>query len=241
MRKRKMLEEQNVIPLYRQLMEQIEEKIRQGVYRPGEQLMTEIEMSKAFGVSIITVRKALKELVEKGLVERQQGKGTFVAKKKFSKNLSQTLNFTQMCHLAGVTPGGKMLENTLIFPDKKLAAKMGISQQDRVIYIKRLRFANDRPIAIEENYFSLSYAKLLEQNFDNNSLYDFLDKEYHIRIAYTKKKIEICRANKEEAKLLHVMEEEPLLLITSMAYTEDDRLCYRGKQLFDGENFALYV
>lgn len=118
---------------------------------------------------------------------------------------------------------------------------MGISQQDRVIYIKRLRFANDRPIAIEENYFSLSYAKLLEQNFDNNSLYDFLDKEYHIRIAYTKKKIEICRANKEEAKLLHVMEEEPLLLITSMAYTEDDRLCYRGKQLFDGENFALYV
>lgn len=241
MRKRMMLEEQNVVPLYKQLMEQIEEKIAQGVYQPGEQLMTEVEMARNFGVSTITVRKALKELVARGLVERQQGKGTFVSRKKFSKNLSQSLNFTEMCRLAGVVPGGKMLENTLICPDEKLIKEMNLSPQDRLIYIKRVRTADRKPIAIEENYFGLTYAKLLEQQFGDNSLYEFLKEEYHIQIAYTKKKIEICRANQEEALLLNVKEEEPLLLITSMAYTEDNQLCYRGKQLFDGENFALYV
>lgn len=235
------LDEQNVVPLYKQLMKEIEERIVQGDYKPGEQLMTETEMAKSFGVSTITVRKALKELVAMGLVERQQGKGTFVSKKKFSKNLSQVMNFTEMCHVAGVVPGGKMLENNLIDPDDKLIAKMELQLGERVIYIKRLRYANNKPIAIEDNYFPLSYSKLLEQRFDDNSLYEFLEKEYHVRIAYTKKKIEICRATKDEAELLNVVKNAPLLLITSMAYTEANQLCYRGRQLFDGENLALYL
>lgn len=236
-----MLDEQNVVPLYKQLMNQLEEKIVQGVYQPGEQLMTEVEMAKCFGVSTITVKKALKELVAKGLVERHQGKGTFVARKKYQKNLSQSLNFTQMCKLAGAKPGGKMLENTLCYPDEKLASRMGMNDQERVIYIKRIRFANEEAVAIEENYFPLEYAKLLEQRFDNNSLYEYLEKEYQVKIAYTKKKIEICRANKTEAELLKVAKNEPLLLIISIAYTEDDRLCYCGKQLMNGERFALYI
>ena len=80
-----MLDEQNVVPLYKQLIGELEGKIAQGIYQPGEQLMPESDMAKSFGVSLITVRKALKELVDKGLIERQQGKGTFVAKKKVSQ------------------------------------------------------------------------------------------------------------------------------------------------------------
>ena len=69
------------------LMKQIEEKIRCGVYQPGERLQSESEMAKSFGVSIITVRSAVSGLVEKGLVEKKQGKGTFVTKPKFSRNI----------------------------------------------------------------------------------------------------------------------------------------------------------
>lgn len=236
-----MLDEQNVVPLYKQLIGELEGKIAQGIYQPGEQLMPESDMAKSFGVSLITVRKALKELVDKGLIERQQGKGTFVAKKKYPKNLSQVMNFSELCRISNVKPGGKMLENALITADDKLAEKMGLKSRERVIYIKRVRFADGEPVAIEENYFPLHYAKLLEQQFDDNSLYEYLEREYHIKIAYTRKKIEICRANKQEAECLNVLKNEPLLLITSMAYTEEGELCYRGKQLIDGERFALYV
>ena len=73
-----MLNSSAAVPLYVQLKEKIEQKISDGEYKPGEKLQTEGEMAKSFGVSIITVRKAVSELVEKGLVEKKQGKGTFV-------------------------------------------------------------------------------------------------------------------------------------------------------------------
>ena len=87
-----MLDGKTVTPLYVQLMNQIEEKIRCGVYQPGERLQSESEMAKTFGVSIITVRSAVSGLVEKGLVEKKQGKGTFVSKPKFTKDMKIRLH-----------------------------------------------------------------------------------------------------------------------------------------------------
>ena len=79
-----MLDGKAVTPLYVQLMTEIEAKIMKGVYQPGERLQSESEMAKTFGVSIITVRNAVSALVDKGLVEKKQGKGTFVSKPKFT-------------------------------------------------------------------------------------------------------------------------------------------------------------
>ena len=84
-----MLNSSAAVPLYVQLKEKIEQKISDGEYKPGEKLQTEGEMAKSFGVSIITVRKAVSELVEKGLVEKKQGKGTFVCQRKVTKDMKK--------------------------------------------------------------------------------------------------------------------------------------------------------
>lgn len=76
-----MLTQGTATPLYVQLMNEVEKSILSGAYQPGDKLMTEAEMAKTYGVSLITVRKAIGSLTEKGLVVRRQGKGTFVAKK----------------------------------------------------------------------------------------------------------------------------------------------------------------
>lgn len=68
--------------------------------------MTEAEMAKEYGVSLITVRKAVGSLMEKGLVVRKQGKGTFVTKPKYSRNMKKLQSFTEMCEQMGVKPGG---------------------------------------------------------------------------------------------------------------------------------------
>ena len=86
-----MLEEQNVIPLYRQLMEQIEEKIRQGVYRPGEQLMTEIEMSKAFGVSYGA--ESSERIGGKGACGEAAGKGNLCCKEEIQQESFTDIEF----------------------------------------------------------------------------------------------------------------------------------------------------
>lgn len=84
-----MLKQDAITPLYVQLMEELETSIRNGVYKPGDKIMTEAEMAKEYGVSLITVRKAVGSLMEKGLVVRKQGKGTFVTKPKYSRNMKK--------------------------------------------------------------------------------------------------------------------------------------------------------
>lgn len=94
-----------VSPLYVQLMEDLEAKICDGTFAPGERLLSENEMAKRYGVSIITVRKAALALEEKGLVEKRQGKGTFVARRKYTRDMKNLQSFTELCARYGVKAG----------------------------------------------------------------------------------------------------------------------------------------
>ena len=91
------LNQDEMTPLYVQLMSEIEKDINSGIYKPGDRIMTESELAKTYGVSLITVRKAMGSLMEKGLVVRKQGKGTFVTKPKFSRNMKKLQSFSEMC------------------------------------------------------------------------------------------------------------------------------------------------
>lgn len=123
-----MLDQTDVTPLYIQLMEELESSIQNGIYKPGDRIMTENEMAKEYGVSLITVRKALGFLIEKGLVVRKRGKGTFVTKTKLSRNMKKIQSFSEMCRQQGVKPGAKMLENCLVPADAGCAAQLGIEE-----------------------------------------------------------------------------------------------------------------
>jgi len=236
-----MLNGEAVIPLYQQLMNQIEEKIISGIYTPGERLQTEFEMSKTYNVSIITVRKAISELIEKGLVERKQGKGTFVTKPKFTKDVKKLLSFTEMCRRMNVKPGGRMLENKLIKPNEKILKQLELPKDSQVIYISRLRYADGEAVAIENNYFPMEYVQLLGQVFGDNSLFEFIKEKYDISVEMSEKRIEICRALNNEAKLLNVRKNDPLLLIKSIAYSQNNKPIYAGAQIINGERFSLYI
>lgn len=236
-----MLDGKAVTPLYKQLVEQIEDKILKGIYMPGEKLLTEKEMAKTYGVSIITVRNAISELINKGLVEHKQGKGTFVAKPKFTKDVRKLQSFTEMCVRMGVRPGGKMLENKIVTPDEKTAKLLGIEKDSQVIFISRVRFADEEPIAIENNYFSLKYAFLLGESFDNSSLFAFIKEKSAKVVATSEKRIGICRATAREAGILKISRGDPLLYIKSVAYTKENEPIYVGTQIFNGERFSFYV
>ena len=116
-----MLNQDVMTPLYVQLMDEVEKDIREGKYKPGDKIMTEAEMAKFYGVSLITVRKAIGSLMEKGLVVRRQGKGTFVTKPKISRDMKKLQSFSEMCEQMGAVPGAKMLENRLVKADAKVA------------------------------------------------------------------------------------------------------------------------
>lgn len=236
-----MLKQDAMTPLYVQLMDEVEENIKNGVYKPGEKIMTEAEMAKEYGVSLITVRKAIGSLMEKGLVVRKQGKGTFVTKPKFSRNMKKLQSFSEMCEQMGVKPGAKMLENCLIPATPKIAARLGIEAGSNVVYISRLRYADQEPVQIERSFFPLKYASLLNANFDDNSLFTYLKESAKTGVASSEKTIELCRATAEEAALLDVKKGDNLLFVTSTAYDRSGEPLYAGIQIINGDRFTLYV
>ena len=236
-----MLKQDAITPLYVQLMEELETSIRNGVYKPGDKIMTEAEMAKEYGVSLITVRKAVGSLMEKGLVVRKQGKGTFVTKPKYSRNMKKLQSFTEMCEQMGVKPGAQVLENRLIMADKKVADRLGIEPGRNVVYISRLRLADGEPVQVEKSYFPLKYAFLLEEDLNNGSMFECLKEKAGAKVASSEKMIELCRATAEEAALMDVKKGDYLLFVKSTAYDENGEPMYAGIQLINGDRFSLYV
>lgn len=236
-----MLKQDAITPLYVQLMEELETSIRNGVYKPGDKIMTEAEMAKEYGVSLITVRKAVGSLMEKGLVVRKQGKGTFVTKPKYSRNMKKLQSFTEMCEQMGVKPGAQVLENRLIMADKKVADRLGIEPGSNVVYISRLRLADGEPVQVEKSYFPLKYAFLLEEDLNNGSMFECLKEKAGAKVASSEKMIELCRSTAEEAALMDVKKGDYLLFVKSTAYDENGEPMYAGIQLINGDRFSLYV
>lgn len=236
-----MLKQDAITPLYVQLMDELEASIRNGVYKPGDKIMTEAEMAREYGVSLITVRKAVGSLMEKGLVVRKQGKGTFVTKPKYSRNMKKLQSFTEMCEQMGVKPGARVLENRLTAADKKVADRLGIEPGSNVVYISRLRLADGEPVQVEKSYFPLKYAFLLEEDLNDGSMFECLKEKAGAKVASSEKMIELCRATAEEAALMDVKKGDYLLFVKSTAYDENGEPMYAGIQLINGDRFSLYV
>ena len=220
-----MLKQDAMTPLYVQLMDTVEKDIKSGRYKPGDKIMTESEMAKTYGVSLITVRKAIGSLMEKGLVVRKQGKGTFVTKPKFSRNIKRLQSFSEMCEQMGVVPGAHMLENKIVDADEKIAARLGIETGSKVIFISRLRFADSEPVVIEKNYFPLKYAFLLEAQFEDNSLFDYLKEK---KLSYQElSKYPILMLDKQSttSEFLHrLFQQHHLDLVPEIELTSNDLL-----------------
>lgn len=238
-----MLQSNTVVPLYKQLMEKLKKEITTGLYKPGEQLPPEIEMAKLHQVSVITVRKAVSELVEMGLVEKKQGKGTFVSERKYARDYTRITSFTDSCAAMGMTAGSKTLETRLVTAPAKIYERLQIPGDGLLVYIKRLRYVNEAPMIIEENYFDRQYDFLLDEDFDSegNSLFNALKARRNIQITDSSKQIEICHATPAQAKLLELPRNNPLLLVNSTAFGANGEIVYAGIQYINGERFALYV
>lgn len=234
-----MLSNKTVIPLYKQVEDELYRRIQREEYTPEKRLPTEAELAKQFDVSTITIKKAILNLVEQGVLVRKQGKGTFVVSPKQPRELTRVIGFSESCRINGTTAGSKTLEQAIVLTPSLVKEALQY-EEDRVICISRLRFVDDVPMAIETNWFPLEYDFLLEEDLDDCSLFGKLN-EMKVSLYSARRSIEICHATSEETQLLNVPSNAALLLVRSTAFSQSGKAVFYGKQVINSEHFKLIV
>lgn len=227
------------IPLYQQLAEYIKQLISEQC-KPGDKLPTEAEFSQQFEVSRITVRKAIELLVEDGYVIRKQGIGTFVAEQKLRRVMTnEIVSFTEISHLDGHEPSAELVYAGWIRPDASVMRHLGVDENDKVIKIVRLRKNDDIPVLIEENYYPERLSFILKENL-LGSTYDIL-RNHGLIPTNSVKKIEVCYANKEEADLLGIKENDILILQKDETTDQNGKCLNYCKQRINPQRYHLTI
>ncbi|MDR1587783.1 MAG: GntR family transcriptional regulator [Treponema sp.] len=236
------LEPNSVVPLYAQVRELIRQDIIGGGLKPRQKLPTESEFVARYGVSIITIRRAINELVKEGLVEKKQGKGIFVSAPKYQKTFSNRgMSFSETCAANGIKAGAKVIAADMQIPDRESRELLRLGDNDSVVRILRLRFANDIPCVVEDNYFPAEFSWLLSKDLENDSLYRILREEKGIEIMRGPLTLRIVRADKNTADLLNVARNTPLLRMIGVNYQPNGEVLHTCVQIGYGEDFDFIV
>lgn len=233
------LNKDSSVPLYQQLVNEIRNQILTGTLKENDRLLTEIELSKEYDISRITVRKAIEMLVEEEILVKRQGIGTFVAEKKLNRNVNGFMGFTQSCITEGRKAGTKLLKADLIDPTISDIEQLHLEENEKVIRIVRLRLCDDVPVIVEENHFSQRFAFLLGKNL-NTSLYEVLE-ENGIHMQKGIKRIGVCYANEEEKELLGVELNAALLLIKDVSYDTEGNPVHTCKSVSNPARYSITV
>ncbi|MGE4277448.1 MAG: GntR family transcriptional regulator [Lawsonibacter sp.] len=237
------LNHNSIVPLYVQIVEQLNQDIETGIFSQTGRLPTEVELSDRYNVSRITIRRAVDELVNKGLVEKKQGKGTFICSPKLTRRFDEgPISFTEMCEANGLKARAKLLEAGISSQTSAAVREMlGLKEGEPAVRIRRLRYAGDRPLVLEDNFYPLEYSYLLSIDLENDSTYRYLREEKGIELRRTTMKLRIVRADAKTAKLLQVSRNAPQLEMRGRVVRLDGQTVHSSYQVGYGENFEFIV
>lgn len=208
-------------PLYQQLAARLRRQIAEGAYRPGDRLPSEAELCAQFGVSRITVRAALDQLVDAGLLWRQRGKGTFVTAPLVEQELIRLTDFVEDMAAAGLRPASRVTHLGEECVPNEISSELELAPGTPVVRLDRLRLADGTPIAFDITYLPLRYGRLLDQEaLTSETIYHQFETQYHIPVVSGSFFIEAGKASHELAELLEVERGHALLIISRTSYTE---------------------
>lgn len=230
------------LPLYQQLKAVIEDRITTGEWLPGAQVPSERELCEQFGISRITVRQALAELVADGRLNRTQGRGTFVAYPRIEQRLSGLTSFTQDMQVRGKHPASQVLRAECLPAQPHVVRALKIKLSDRLVVLKRLRLADGEPVAVETAYLPDERLHgLLGDDLARRSLYDLLNKKYHIQPTRAEQQLEATACPAAEAKLLGVRKGAPALHIHRTTYDQDGRPFELVESYYRGDKYTFFA
>lgn len=226
-------------PLYKQLMQKLRGDIAAGVYPVNSRIPSEQELCETYQVSRVTVRKALTELTQEGLLKRHQGKGTFVSIPKLCKDLKDVNSFHDACRMRGCVPGTRVIHAQLTRAEEEDVRELLCAEGEQVVELIRLRLADNVPVMLEVNHFPARYAFLLEEDL-TRSLYAVLE-EHGVEAAQALHEIALCYAGPSQAKHLDVAPGDALLNLREVIYDQHHQPLHTSRQYIRGDRFTFRI
>lgn len=226
-------------PLYSQVYDSIKSDIESGTYKKGEKIPTENELSLKYNVSRITLRSALDKLVRDNYLVRYRGRGTFVKSEKYTRSIAENLGFSEMCRRLGCKAGAKTIKSVIEDATSADIAELQIPEGSSVFVLDRIRYMDDIPVSLEIGRYTDRYMFLMEEDLNNQSLYQLLSDKYGIIFGDCTRKIEIVYSTYQLSKYLNVPIDYPLLYMYGLVYDSDGVPAYRNQHYIVGDKFTL--
>jgi len=205
-------------PLYLQLARNLEAAIHAGQWKAEQALPSERNLSELLGISRVTARKALEVLFERGLIRRSQGSGTFITPR-LEQPLSRLSGFSEMLRHKGFVPSSQWLDRSISLPTHEELIRLGLSPNDKVARLKRLRKADDTVMAIETS--TLPASIIARPDAVGDSLYEYLERIGQ-PVVRALQHIQAINASDEFAALVGIAPGTAMLLMTRVGYQKDN-------------------
>ena len=205
----------------------------------GDAIPSERQLCLDLGVSRLTVRAALDELVREGHLVRRRGAGTFVSEPKIAQELTMS-SFTDEIRARGMTPGSRTLELRVVPAGARLGRVLHVSPSERVVVAKRLRLADRDPLAIETLHVRESLIPGLSAgDLEDGSFYELLRERYGIVIVGGQQTIEPTVTNEEESTVLDVPLHSPAFLFERLTRSESGEIVEFVSSIYRGDRYRL--
>ena len=236
------LDKNSFTPMYFQIQTQLLQMIHSGRLRPGDPLPSEEELSRIYGVSRMTSRQALQALKSQGFAARQKGHGSFVSQPRVEKDITHLCGFTAEMRALGMKASSRVLASETIFAPPEIAAQLGIAVNAPIFQLRRLRLANDLPVAVEEiRVPSDRFPGVEKLDFSRLSLYQTLRDRYGIKVSRADEILEARSATHHEAQLLEIQPRASLLVISRTLWSTDGLPVETAHSIYRGDRYRAVL
>ena len=234
------VEKGSSIPIYSQVERMVMEMIDAGLLASGQRAPSERKLAEQLGISRMTVRAALSNLIADGFLYSVPGKGTFVADPKLRQDLLELTSFTQDMQRRGLRPGSRLLDlGVHREAPAKVYQALGLPEEEELVRLHRLRTADDQPMCLETSYLpGASFSWLLGQDFESKSLYKALE-DHGVELIKAEEHLEATSVREAETELLTIPVGSPALLIERTTYTMQEKPVEYVKSLYRGDRYRF--
>ncbi len=236
-----MIDLESAKPLYEQIKTYILNNIQAGVFAPDQRIPSERALSEQFGVNRQTVKRAIDELTQSGVLYVQIGKGTYISRPKIAQQLEQLTSFSEDMALRGQRASSRVLECAVMPAPAEIARALRQPPGTLIVRLVRLRLADSTPMAIERSHLLAERLPGIAERHDfaRESLYRVLRETYCIRLTHAEQSIEARLATDDEAALLSIAPGAPILHMVRLTYVESGDLFEYALSAYCGSRYRF--